>query len=59
MIIPNVIGCSGGGMRRVTNQIGRLVSHEEKTRPISNEMAKKALFGSELSGLMQESGFQL
>ena len=46
-------------MRRVTNQIGRLVSHEEKTRLISNEMAKKALFGSELSGLMQESGFQL
>ena len=46
-------------MRRVTNQIGRLVSHEEKTRPISNEIAKTVLFGSELSGLMQESGFQL
>ena len=60
MMIPIVIGSLGGGMRRVTNQIGRLISDEEKTRAISNKMVKTVLFRSEsitikvLSGLMQE-----
>ena len=47
MIIPNVIDCSGGGMRQVTNQMGRLISDEKKTRAISNEMVKTILFESE------------
>ena len=38
MIIPIVIGCLGGGMRRVTNQIGWLISEEKKAIAILNEM---------------------
>ena len=47
MIISIVIGCLGGGMRRVTNQIGRLISEEKKTRAISNEMMETVLFEKE------------
>ena len=42
-----VIGCLCGGMRRVTNQIGLLISDEKKTRAIPNEMVKTVLFESE------------
>ena len=60
IIISIAIGCLGGGMRQVTNQIGQLISNEKNTRAISNEMVKTALFESEsitmkvLSGLIQE-----
>ena len=56
MIILIVIGCLGRGMRRVANQIGRLISDEKKTRVISNKMVKTVLFEESdvLSGLMQE-----
>ena len=60
MIIPIVIDCLGEGKRRVTNQIGRLITDEKKARAISNEMLKTILFESEsitrkvLSGLIQE-----
>ena len=61
MIISMVIGCLDRGMRRVTNQIGGLISDERKTRAISNEMVKIVLFESEtimtrkvLSGQIQE-----
>ena len=60
MIIPIVIGCFGGGMRRVTKQIGRLISVEKKTRAISNEMVETVLFEKEsltrkvLSGLTKK-----
>ena len=43
-----VIGYLGGGMRRVTNQIGCLILHEKKTRAISDEMGKRVLFESEV-----------
>ena len=68
MIIPIVTGCSGvfrcvtgclgGGLRRVINEIGRIISDDEKTRAISNEMVKTVLFESKsitrkvLSGLI-------
>ena len=60
MIIPIVIGCLKGGMRRVTKQIGRLISVEKKTRAISNEMVETVLFEKEsltrkvLSGLTKK-----
>ena len=60
MVIPVIIGCLGGHMRHVLNQIGRLISEEKKTRVISNKMVKTVLFESEsittevLSGLIQE-----
>ena len=47
MIIPIVIGCLGGSMRRVTNQIGRLTLDKKKTRAILNEMVKTVLLESE------------
>ena len=43
-----VIGYLGGGMRRVINQVGCLISHEKKTRAISDEMGKRVLFESEI-----------
>ena len=43
MIILIVTYCLGGGMRQVTNQNGRLISDEKKTRAISNEMVKHYL----------------
>ena len=43
-----VIGSLGGGMRRVTNQIGCLISHQKKTRAISDEMGRRVLFESEI-----------
>ena len=55
-----VIGCLDRGMRRVTNQIGGLISDERKTRAISTEMVKTVLFEREsitrkvLSGQIQE-----
>ena len=60
MIIQIVSGCFGEGMRRVTNQIGRLISDKKKTRAISNKMVKTVLFESEsitrkvLLGLIQK-----
>ena len=48
MIIPIVIGCLGGGMRQVTNQIGQVILEEKKTRATSNEMVKAVLFEYEL-----------
>ena len=47
MLIPIVIDCLGGGMRRVTKQIERMMSDEKKTRAISNKMVKKVLLESE------------
>ena len=46
IIISIVFDCFGGGMGQVTSQIGRLISDENKTREISNEMVK-AIFKSE------------
>ena len=59
IIISIVFDCFGGGMGQVTSQIGRLISDENKTREISNEMVK-AIFKSEsitrrdISRLIQE-----
>ena len=38
-----VTGCLGGGLRRVINEIGRIISDDEKSRAISNEMVKTVL----------------
>ena len=60
MIITIFIGCLGEGMKRVTDQYGRLISDEKKTRAMSNEMMKTVLIESKnitrkvLSGLIQE-----
>ena len=59
IIISIVFDCFGGGMGQVTSQFGRLISDENKTREISNEMVK-AIFKSEsitrrdISRLIQE-----
>ena len=48
MIILIAIGSLGGGMRRMTNQSGRLTSNKKKTRATSNKMVKTVLFESEI-----------
>ena len=47
MIISIVIRCLGGDLRRVTNQIGRLIPDKKKTRAILNEIVKTAQLESE------------
>ena len=60
MIIQIVIGCFGGDIIQVTNQIRQLLSNEKKTRAILNKTVSTVLFESEsittkvLSGLIQE-----
>ena len=60
MIIPIVIGCLGGGIKRATNRIRRIIKDENRAKQVANEMLKSVLFENEtivrkvLSGLVQE-----
>ncbi|CAB4034523.1 Hypothetical predicted protein [Paramuricea clavata] len=57
-VIPAVIGCLGGGMKRLKDDIRELINNEKDLHWISREMQKTVLWESEtimgkiLSGLL-------
>jgi hypothetical protein len=57
-VIPAVIGCLGGGMKRLKDDIRELFNNEKDLHWISREMQKTVLWESEtimrkiLSGLL-------
>ena len=59
IVIPIVIGCLGGGMRRATSQVGKIIMDVKRTKQVANEMLRTVLYESEstirkvLSGLVQ------
>ena len=47
-ILPIVIGCLGGGMKQVQEQVKKIMQNENTMKKTCNEMLKKILIESEI-----------